>query len=454
MSATSINEEDAPETVVDNLSGVDVVKKESDDIDLSKLAALKAKSEAKQQETKMAAKIVSTKERSLALGILGSGQAGSRIAEAFYKLGYPACVVNTALQDLKFIDVPDSNKLLLEYGLGGAAKEIEIGKAAADAHRGEILQLVNDKLSSAQVHLLCLSLGGGSGAGSCETLVELLADTGKPLVVITVLPMDTEDAQTKANALETLAKLAKLTQSKRVNNLIVVDNAKIEAIYQNVSQVEFYGVANKAIVDPIDVFNTLSSMPSSVKGLDPMEFGKLFTDGEGLTVYGELTIDNFTEDTAIAEAVVNNLNGNLLAGGFDLKQSKYVGVIIAANKEVWSKIPSSSITYAMAMVNDQCGTPKGVFKGIYTVESSEPVVKVYSMFTGLGLPESRVSQLKKDAQEHMQTVKGKDEQRNLNLQLDTGTNETVSAAQKIKEKISQKSSAFGKLVGGVVDRRK
>lgn len=454
MSATSINEEDAPETVVDNLSGADVVKTESDDIDLSKLAALKAKSEAKQQETKMAAKIVSTKERSLALGILGSGQAGSRIAEAFYKLGYPSCVVNTALQDLKFIDVPDSNKLLLEYGLGGAAKEIEIGKAAADAHRGEILQLVNDKLSSAQVHLLCLSLGGGSGAGSCETLVELLADTGKPLVVITVLPMDTEDAQTKANALETLAKLAKLTQSKRVNNLIVVDNAKIEAIYQNVSQVEFYGVANKAIVDPIDVFNTLSSMPSSVKGLDPMEFGKLFTDGEGLTVYGELTIDNFTEDTAIAEAVVNNLNGNLLAGGFDLKQSKYVGVIIAANKEVWSKIPSSSITYAMAMVNDQCGTPKGVFKGIYTVESSEPVVKVYSMFTGLGLPESRVSQLKKDAQEHMQTVKGKDEQRNLNLQLDTGTNETVSAAQKIKEKISQKSSAFGKLVGGVVDRRK
>ena len=93
-------------------------------------------------------------------------------------------------------------------------------------------------------------------------------------------------------------------------------------------------------------------------------------------------MDNFAEDTAIAEAVVNNLNGNLLAGGFDLKQSRYVGVIIAANKEVWAKIPSSSITYAMAMINDQCGTPKGVFKGIYTVESPDPVVKVYSMFSG------------------------------------------------------------------------
>lgn len=453
MSATSITEETKSEELVDDVSNVEV-KKAEEAVDLSKLAALKAKSQAKQQENKMPAKIVAKKERSLVLGVVGSGQAGSRIAEAFYKLGYDSIVINTAMQDLKFIEVPDSNKLLLEYGLGGAAKEIEIGKAAAEAHRGEITQLVNDKLAGAQVNVLCLSLGGGSGAGSCETLVDILSEQGKPLVVITVLPMDTEDAHTKSNALETLSKLAGLTQTKKVNNLIVVDNAKIEAIYQDVSQIEFYGVANKAIVDPIDIFNTLSSMPSAVKGLDPMEWSKLLIDGEGLTVYGELTVNNFTEDTAIAEAVVNNLNGNLLAGGFNLKQSKYVGVIIAANKEVWSKIPSSSIQYAMAMVNDQCGTPKGVFKGIYTVESQDPVVKVYSIFTGLGLPDSRVTQLKKDAHEHMQVVKGKDENRNLSLQLDTGTNETISAAQKIKEKIAAKSSSFGKLVSGVVDRRK
>lgn len=453
MPATSVTEQGTKEEVVDDVSNTEVKPEET--VDASKMAALKAQMAAKkQQESKMAAKIVSKKERSIVLGILGSGQAGSRIAEAFYKLGYDSVVVNTAMQDLKFIDIPDSNKLLLEYGLGGAAKEIEIGRAAAEEHRGEILQLINEKLQHSQVNVLCLSLGGGSGAGSCETLVDVMSSLGKPLVVMTVLPMDTEDAQTKSNALETLSKLTKLTQTKKVNNLIVVDNAKIEAIYQNISQVDFYGVANKAIVEPIDIFNTLSSLPSSVKGLDPMEWAKIFTDGEGLTVYGELTVENFVEDTAIAEAVVNNLNGNLLAGGFDLKQSRYVGVIITANKDVWAKIPSSSITYAMAMVNDQCGTPKGVFKGIYTVESPDPVVKIYSMFSGLGLPESRVTQLKKDAQELLQNVKGKDAQRNLSLNLETGTNETISAAQKVKEKMAAKSSAFGKLVGGVVDRRK
>jgi cell division GTPase FtsZ len=447
--ATSVVENNKPEEVVDDVSHLQV--KAEDQVDPAKLAALKAK---QQENNKMAAKIVSKKERSIALGVVGSGQAGSRLAEAFYAIGYDTVVCNTAIVDLKFINVPDSNKLLLEYSLGGAAKELEIGRAAAEANRGQITQLINEKLSNSQVNLLCLSLGGGSGAGSCETLVDILSSLGKPLVVITVLPMDHEDAQTKTNALETLSRLAKLAQTKKVNNLIVVDNAKIEVLYNDISQTQFYDVANKAIVAPIDIFNTLSSMPSAVKGLDAMEWAKLLTDGEGLTVYGELTVNNFAEDTAIAEAVVNNLNGNLLAGGFDLKQSRYVGVIITANKEVWASIPSSSITYAMAMINDQCGTPKGVFKGIYTVESPDPVVKVYSMFSGLGLPVSRVDQLKKEAKEHTQAVKGKDEARNLNLQLDTGTTESVSAAQKVKDKMAAKASAFGKLVGGVVDRRK
>ncbi|NBW00086.1 MAG: hypothetical protein EBR67_11405, partial [Proteobacteria bacterium] len=230
--------------------------------------------------------------------------------------------------------------------------------------------------------------------------------------------------------------------------------AKIETIYHNVSQVDFYSVANKAIVDPIDAFNTLSSMPSSTKALDPMEFSKLFIDGEGLSVYGEFTVDNYQEDTAIAEAVINNLSGNLLASGFDLKQSKYVGFMVVANKEVWSKIPASSINYASSMINDLCGNPKGVFKGMYVLDSVADTVKVYSMFSGLGLPSSRVEQLKSETKELQSKVKDKDDSRNLTLNLDTGVNETVSAAQKIKDKIAAKSSSFGKLVTGLVDRRK
>src|ERR1700722_12627924 len=130
MSATSTTERDAKEEVIDNLSTQEVVA--SNGVDQSKLAALKAKSQAKQGE-KMAAKIIAKKERSLNFGVIGSGQSGTNLASTWFSLGYDAVALNTCLQDLKMASLPDSNKLLLEYGVGGASKELEIGRAAAEA---------------------------------------------------------------------------------------------------------------------------------------------------------------------------------------------------------------------------------------------------------------------------------------------------------------------------------
>jgi cell division GTPase FtsZ len=433
------------EKMVDDISDAGAV-------DMGKLAALKAKSKEKEAAV---SKIVAKKERALNFGVLGTGQGGSRLAESFFALGYDAVICNTATQDLKFCNLPDSNKLLLEYGVGGASKELSIGASAAEAHRAEILQLVNEKLGSSQINILCTSLGGGSGAGSVETMIDVLTEIGKPILVLSILPMETEDAQAKANSVETLSKLTAMVKSKKIANLICVDNAKIETIYADVSQMDFYGVANRAIVNPIDAFNTLSAMPSSSKGLDPMELTKLLIDGEGLSIFGELVVSNFQEDTALAEAVIGNLNDNLLSGGFDLKQTKYAGFILAANAQVWAKIPSSSVNYAVAMVNELAGTPRSVFKGIYVTDDPSPVVKVYSFFSGLHLPATRVDQLKKDAAELQGKGKVKDAAREQGMVLDTGTNDTVSAAQKIREKVAAKNSTFGKFLGGSVsDRRK
>jgi cell division GTPase FtsZ len=452
MPATSITEDLQKEELEDDISQVEV-KKTDDSVDINKLAALKAKIQAKQENNMLVSNM--KKDRSLEIGVLGSGQAGSRIAEAMFKLGYNAIACNTAIQDLKFINIPDSNKLLLNNGIGGSSKEISIGAAAAEMHRQEILDLVNDKLSTSQVNMLCLSLGGGSGAGSCETIVSVLEEVGKPIVVMAVLPMDSDDVKSKANSLETLSKLSDMTKNKRIANLICVDNAKIESIYSHVGQMDFYNIANDAIVEPLDVFNVFSSQPSSVKALDGMELVKLLIGGEGLSTYGHFNVENFTDDTAVAEAVINNLSNNLLASHFNLKQSRFAGFLLIANKEVWAQIPSSSINYSVSVVNDLCGNPEGVFKGLYVDNSTENVVKVYSWFAGLGMPIERLDQLKNETKELQLKVKAKDDARNLTLQLDTGKNEAVSAAQKVKDKIAQKSSTFGKFIStSVVDRRK
>jgi cell division GTPase FtsZ len=431
-----------------------VVAKEQD-VEPDKLDALKKKLAAKQdKEDDMPPRIVEEKTRSIRMGVIGSGQAGSRLAEAFHKLGYESVAVNTASQDLEHIEMPDSNKLLLDHGLGGAAKELDIGAAAAESHKDAINELVNKKLGDAQVILFCTSLGGGSGAGSAETVVDILVGMDCPIAVITILPQSTDDAQIKHNALLTLSKFTKMAQARKIDNLIVADNAKIETIYSDVGPLNFFPVSNKAIVDPIDKFNSLSSMPSAVKGLDPTEFGKLFTDGQGLTIYGTMKVPNYEDETAIAEAVIEDLNSSLLAGGFNLKQARYVGAIFTASEEVWNKIPSASVNYAMSMINDVCGNPLGVFRGIYSVDTDEDAVTVYSMFAGLGLPEDRVQQLKEDSKGRMAQAEKKDEERNMALKVDAGE-ETVSAAEAIKKRIAAKKSKFGKLHGkAVIDRRK
>lgn len=427
------------------------------------LTALKAKLANKNRQEELAIKeedmpirLVEKKNKSIKFGVVGSGQAGSRLAETFYDAGYAAIVFNTASQDLEHIKVPNSNKYLLQYGLGGAAKDLDIGRAAAEMHKEAINELVSTHLEDCQILLFCLSLGGGSGAGSCETIIDVLSATGKPVVVVTVLPMSAEDAQIKRNALETLSKLAKEAQNKRIHNLIVVDNAKIETIYSDVSPSAFFSVSNKAIVDPIDTFNTLSSLSSAMKPLDPMEWAKVMTDGGGLSVYGNLNVTNFSDPTAIAEAVIENLNSGLLASGFDLKQSRYVGVMMVANKNTWDQVPNIAITYAQEMIGDVCGTPNGIFHGLYESEEVEPnLVKVYSFFSGLGLPEVRVQQLKKDAAAFAERAKNKDTERNLSLKLDTNRDEVTSAAEKIRAQISSKKSAFGGLLNNTVqDKRR
>ena len=443
------------EEIVDDMS----------EVDQEKLAKLKARAQqkraeeeaqqAKTQEEEVPPRIVEERKRSLRFGVIGSGQGGSRLAEEFFALGYPSVVLNTAPQDLENIKVPETNKLLLDFGLGGAAKDLSIGHDAADAYRSAINQLIVRNLSDAQVFIFCTSLGGGSGAGSVEVVVDILSQLGKPVIMLTVLPKASEDAQLKHNAWQTLSKLTKLFNEGKVDNIITVDNAKIESMYSDVSIFNFFSVSNQAIVEPIDVFNTLSRRPDEgTKVLDSTEFGKLFTDGKGFTTYGTINVENYQDEMAIATAIVDSLKSNLLASGFDIRQARYAGFMLVAPKSVWDKIPMQSLDFAQHMISDSCEAPLNVFHGIYTEENGEDCVKVYSMFSGLGLPQERIDQLKSEAQAKMATAQRKDVDRKLTMKVDVGE-ETLNKVDEIKKKIQAKASSFNKLHGGAVqDRRK
>lgn len=466
MSTESRTETVEKEDIVDDLKE-EKPQVETPQVDEEKLAKLKARAAQKRaeeesteaaepaQEEEMPPRIVEERQRSLRFGVIGSGQAGSRLAEQFHALGYPSVAFNTAPQDLEHIQIPEQNKLLLDFGLGGSAKDLSIGYEAADAYRAAINQLIVRHLSDSQVFIFCTSLGGGSGAGSVEVVVDILSQLNKPIVVLTILPKASEDAQLKYNAWQTLSKFTKLFNAGRISNIIIVDNAKIESIYSDVGPFNFFPVSNKAIVEPINVFNTMSRRrDEGVKVLDSSEFGKIFLDGKGFTTYGTMTIEDYEDEMAIATAIVESLKSNLLASGFDIRQARYAGFMLVAPEEVWNKIPTASLDFAQHMINDACESPLAIFYGVYRDDIGENCIKVYSMFSGLGIPEERIDQLRDEAKNKMATAARKDDERKMQLKVDVGE-ETVNKVEEIKKRIQRKVSPFTQVHGGAVqDRRK
>jgi cell division GTPase FtsZ len=423
-----------------------------------KLETVSEKEESMEKEEDMTVMLVEQPDRSVNIGIVGVGQCGSKIAEEFYHRGYNAVAINTAVQDLKHINVPEGNKLFLDYALGGAAKDLDTGAAAAEEYADEILEHIEKHLEDCEILLLAISGGGGTGSGAAETIVNLMAQIGKPISTLYVLPLSSEDTLSKHNAVQTLAKLADLAQADVINSLIVVDNAKIELMFPGKSMAEFWKIANSSIVEPLHLFNKLSVNASEYTSLDPMDFSRIFIGTGDCSLYGTIEVDDYLEEEAISEAMITNLETGLLSGNFDLGQTRSAGIIITGSKEVLESVPATNIEYGFAMVSKICNEGTRVFRGVYEVPSNDNKLRIYSFFSGLGLPEERVSELKAEAEKHMEILNKKEDGRASTMSIDIGKKtKTTNAVDAMHKKIKNKHSAMSKLKKNskrVVDRRR
>src|SRR5665213_1804565 len=153
------------ETILDNIKDEVIMseikpetkeeKIEEPAIDEDKLAKLKAKLKEKEDSMKTTEeKKAMKKDRTINFGVIGTGQAGSRLAQQMYKLGYDSLAINTAAQDLEFIDIPESNKLLLDNSVGGSAKDLELGREMSEQYRDKIKSLISTNLAANDMLLI------------------------------------------------------------------------------------------------------------------------------------------------------------------------------------------------------------------------------------------------------------------------------------------------------------
>lgn len=408
---------------------------------------VQAAPEQKVEEVKMTV-ATGKKVVSLKFGVVGSGQAGGRLAEVCWKYGYDACAINTAHQDLELLDIDADRKYLIDNKEhGGSGKDLDISAQCYEERETEIREFIDAKVGECDAFILALSGAGGSGSGSAELLATWLGETGKPLVVIYVLPGAYDDSQGKYNAITTLDRLADLTSRDVINSLILVDNANIELAYPNLSQAAFFKTANRAVIEPLHLFNCLSVMPTSYESLDSMDFAKSLLESTGCAVFGSSVVSKETyedDEMALVSSIITGLDRGLLASGFDLKEAQTVSILVTAKESVLESIPYNNIAYIFKYIGDEFASAKS-FKGVYAVPSDNDDITVRFIFSGMGLPASRVNNLKEEVKKHIGILETKKKATNLSVGLNK--DRAGSEIDRNIAKLKKKKSGIGKLLG-------
>lgn len=391
-------------------------------------------------------------QKAIKFGIVGSGHGGSRLAEQFHQFGYRVCVLNTAQQDLAHINLPQDQKLFIDFALGGVGKDLDLGQAAAQGAEPQIKALFEKTFgeNAGKIDQIILAIGGGGGTGSGSTipLIQILSEYGLPITVLYTLPMSSEGTVTKWNAIVTLDKLSKLAVEHLISGLVVIDNSRIEDVYSGVALGSFFKVANFDIANIFNTFNTLSSLPTEYSAIDPMDFARIVSSGNCI-IYGKLELPLTVEDGVvamseddIASAMVHNLQGSLLAEGFDLSNAVRAGVYVTGKAAYLQQIPAASFNYAFASLNEHLGKAD-MYRGVYADERLDDSLVIYTVISGLGLPRDRVETLKAQAEEDINEMQAKE----VNTQAKMSVfNQLTNKEKSQYDKMKAKNSAFGKLV--------
>ena len=327
---------------------------------------------------------------------MGAGQGGSRIAEAFYNLGYrKLSAINTAQQDLNTIKL--ENKLCI--GDGGAGKNPQIAKKLFHEKKDDVLDFMRDSWGSDVDRVfICAGAGGGSGAGMCAPLVEAAREyqdiincPSKKVGCILALPKHSEGKRVNENAYNTLREVLDLVQKEVISPLIVLDNEKVHQLYPGLSVSQFWRTANSSTAGLFHLFNLLASKDSSYSSFDCNDYKQLLDSG--FIVFGAAPVSSWENPSDISKTVRDNLRGNILSGGIDLGTGNSAGVIMIGGKDILDEVPQEHFDRAFDQLTRILGPHSVVHRGIYS--GDKPTLTVYTLVGGLGNPEEKLGELKR-----------------------------------------------------------
>lgn len=341
-------------------------------------------------------------EKPLAInfGIIGSGQGGNRLADAFYQLGYRrVCAVNTTSQDFLGLGIPPENQLVFKNDWNGAGKDPVRGAKAAEASSEEIFNLMRHSFGEdIERIMICVGAGGGTGTGSLVPIIEsaefYMKKIGKvPKVgVVVSMPKSTEGGKVQSNAFTCLKFLEDMTKEKRLSPVVLADNDAINKMFPDASVKDFWQIANKNIISLFDIFNILACQQSQYTTFDKADYENVLDSG--LIVFGATKLQNYKRDTDISDAIRNNLTRTLLAD-LDITKSTHAAAILCAHGDILGLLPQKAIDQSFEALSRVLKKGESnsltIHQGVY--ETKKMAMFLYSMLGGLEMPKERMIQI-------------------------------------------------------------
>lgn len=204
------------------------------------------------------------------ISFIGIGQGGNRIASEASTFGFPAFLVNSSLTDMKehYNRIPEENRIFTPVkstktgetieSLQGTGKNAEEGLAIAQDNLDLYVKKVfsRDEIKNADFVFLAASLGGGTGNGALNFVLDKLFLLRKKLFamkngyenpvndvgIIVTLPSTSERGVAyRANALTALEELQKKIVDKKTGAVFVIDNEYIHQSEATTSYIETHG---------------------------------------------------------------------------------------------------------------------------------------------------------------------------------------------------------------------
>lgn len=191
------------------------------------------------------------------VGVGGGGcNAVDRMVDAGVR-GVDFYAINTDAQQLILSSAETSLCIgqALTEGLG-AGSEPEVGAAAAEAHRGEIEEL----LRGANMVFIAAGEGGGTGTGAAPIVAEVARSLGALTVAVVTRPF-TWEGRVRANQAE--AGIQKLKE--KVDTLIVIPNDRLLAVANDkTSLLNAFKLADDVLLNAVAGITTLITTPGLV----------------------------------------------------------------------------------------------------------------------------------------------------------------------------------------------